>query len=227
MYPYDIEYREEEWLLLSGIQHFAFCPRQWALIHVEGQWAENLLTVEGELMHTRAHDSDKSEKRGDTLILRDLRIFSRRLGITGACDVVEFHEDTQGISLHGREGLWKPFPVEYKRGKPKLHNADELQLCAQAVCLEEMLCCNIDRGALFYGETKRRTEVEFDTNLRNKLLEMATQMHDCYRRGHTPKVKPRKECKACSLMDICIPGLDKSPSVHNWIQNKIQEVRDQ
>ena len=150
-------YAEEDYLQLSGLQHFAFCRRQWALIHVEQQWQENLRTVEGDLFHRRAHDEQLRERRGDTLILRGLSVASPTLGISGKCDVVEFHADPSGISLCGEEGLWVPFPVEYKRGAPKAHQADELQLCAQAMCLEEMLCCTIQAGALFYGETRRRT----------------------------------------------------------------------
>lgn len=128
-------YGEEDFLQLSGIQHFAFCRRQWALIHIEGQWAENLRTVEGDLLHKRAHDETQRERRNNTLILRDLPVFSSALGVSGKCDVVEFHLDSAGVPLRGEEGLWQPYPVEYKRGKPKEHQADELQLCCQAMCL--------------------------------------------------------------------------------------------
>lgn len=133
-------WQEDDFLQLSGLQHFAFCRRQWALIHIENQWQENLRTVEGALLHTRAHDEQQREKRGDTLILRGLPIFSASLGLSGKCDITEFHRDTQGVSLTGEEGLWLPYPVEYKRGSPKNGNEDKLQLCAQAMCLEEMLC---------------------------------------------------------------------------------------
>lgn len=129
---------EEDLLQLSGLQHFAFCRRQWALIQIEQQWQENLRTVEGELFHRRAHDEQQRELRGNTLILPGLPVFSRTLGVSGKCDVVEFHADPGGVPLQGEEGLWLPFPVEYKRGAPKAHDADRLQLCAQAMCLEEM-----------------------------------------------------------------------------------------
>ena len=142
-------YDEEDFLQLSGIQHFRFCRRQWALIHVENQWQENYFTVDGTLMHENAHDGEKRESRGDMLILRGLPVFSRTLGVSGQCDVVEFYRDDSGVALRGSEGLWRPFPVEYKRGKPKANSADELQLCAQAMCLEEMLCCAIPQGALY------------------------------------------------------------------------------
>ena len=154
-------YRQEEFLQLSGLQHFAFCRRQWALIHIENQWADNYLTVDGTLLHEKAHDSGSRETRGDKITARGMYIFSARLGLSGQCDVVEFIRDEAGIELADREGKWTPFPVEYKRGKPNPYCADELQLCAQAMCLEDMLCCDISKGALFYGEPRRRTEVSF------------------------------------------------------------------
>ena len=131
-------YAEEDYLMLSGIQHFAFCKRQWAMIHIEQQWAENYRTTAGEIMHKKAHDESAFEKRGNLLTVRGLRISSRSLGLSGQCDVVEFHQDENGIDLFGYEGKWNIVPVEYKRGTVKENNADELQLCAQAVCLEEM-----------------------------------------------------------------------------------------
>ena len=147
------EYPEEDWLALSGLQHFSFCRRQWALIHIEQQWQENYLTTAGHLEHERAHDYEQSESRGDTLIMRDLRVFSRHLGITGACDVVEFHQSDDGVPLRGRNGLWSAYPIEYKHGQSKTVDADRLQLCAEAMCLEEMLSCEIVEGALFYQRT--------------------------------------------------------------------------
>ena len=214
----------EDFLMLSGLQHFAFCRRQWALIHLEGQWADNLKTVEGDLLHARCHSAEKSESRGDTLILRGLRIFSSKLGLSGTCDVVEFHRDSEGISLQGREGLWKPFPVEYKRGKPKSHRADELQLAAQAMCLEEMLCCSIVEGALFYGESRRRQAVHFDAELRALVEAMTQEMYQYVERGYTPKVRPKSGCAACSLQDICLPKLCKKFSASAWVTKRIQEV---
>jgi len=162
-------YNEEEHLQLSGIQHFAYCPRQWALAYLEMQWNESLRTYEGRLMHDRVHEAANNEKRGDILIVRGMKIYSRTLGISGECDVVEFHLSDTGVSLHGREGFYKVIPIEYKRGKPKEHDADILQLCAQTICIEEMLLCDISQGYLFYGETKRRIEVMLDTELRLKV----------------------------------------------------------
>ena len=218
-----MSYREEDYLQLSGIQHFAFCPRQWALIHLENLWQENLQTAQGQLLHQRCHDAGQDESRGDLLILRDLRISSPSLGLSGACDVVEFHRDPKGVSLQGRDGLWMPYPVEYKRGKPKPHQADELQLCAQAICLEEMLCCSIPEGTLFYGEPRRRQTVTLDESLRQTVKEMAEQMHQYAQRGYTPKVKPKKGCSACSLKDLCLPVLCKNRSAAQWTAQRLEE----
>lgn len=215
---------EEEWLQLSGLQHFSFCRRQWALIHLEQLWAENLRTAQGRLLHEKAHDAGASEKRGDLLILRDLRVFSPSLGVSGACDVVEFRADENGAPLAGRSGLWQPYPVEYKRGAPKQTDADRLQLCGQALCLEEMLCYAIPAGALFYGETRRREEVSFTEELRAAVRAMLGEMHDLARRGYTPKVKPGRHCNACSLKDGCLPALLRKTSARGYIRGRVEEV---
>ena len=203
---------EEDYLPLSGLQHFAFCRRQWALIHLERQWAENLRTVEGDLLHRRAHDEQQTESRGDVLIVRGLRVISHRLRLQGVCDVVEFRRDPAGVSLAGREGTWLPYPVEYKRGRPKANDADELQLCAQAMCLEEMLLCAVPEGSLFYGEPRRRTRVALDAALRERVEALAAEMRALYLRGHTPRAKPGKGCAACSLKELCLPRLAKGQS---------------
>lgn len=217
-----MKYSEEDYLPLSGIQHFAFCRRQWALIHIENQWAENERTVDGIIMHEKAHSGD-AESRGDVVIMRALRVFSATLGVSGECDVVEFNRNADGISLNGHDGLWQPYPVEYKRGKPKEHNADEMQLCAQAMCLEEMLCCTIPCGALFYGEPRRRTEVEFTPELRRAVEDSLNEMHDYYKRGYTPKAKPRKGCSACSLKEICLPKMVQRKSVAAYVERALNE----
>ena len=144
-----MDYKEEDFLQLSGLQHFRFCRRQWALIHIENLWSENLRTVEGELLHQRAHNAAQRESRGNLLITRDMRVFSATLGISGACDVVEFHKSGSGIPLPGKDGTYQPYPVEYKRGSPRSDDANHLQLCAQAMCWEEMLCCDIPVGARY------------------------------------------------------------------------------
>lgn len=201
------KYSEDEYLMLSGIQHFAFCRRQWALIHIEQQWEENYRTVEGNIMHERAHDETLHEKRGDLLITRGMAVSSSNLGISGECDVVEFRRSKDGISLFGQEGTFSVTPIEYKRGAPKIDESDKLQLAAQAMCLEDMLCCEIKTGYLFYGETRRRTKVDIDQELRERTKDMLEEMHDLFRRGHTPKVKHTKACNACSLKNICLPVL--------------------
>lgn len=218
-------YDEAEYLMLSGIQHFAFCRRQWALIHIEQQWMENARTTEGKLMHKRAHDEDCIEKRGDTILVRGLKISSARLGISGQCDVVEFKRNSEGITLNQYDGKWMPFPVEYKRGEPKEGNEDVLQLCAQAVCLEEMLLADIPKGYLFYGETRRRVEVIFSNELRNEVNSICSQMHEYFRRGRTPMVKSGKKCRACSLNEICLPKLSNTIDVHTYISNAIGDVK--
>ncbi|OZG64006.1 CRISPR-associated protein Cas4 [Bifidobacterium eulemuris] len=216
-------YPEDDWLALSGIQHFSFCKRQWALIHIEQLWSENYLTTAGFLEHDRAHDYAASESRGNTLIMRDLRIFSRTLGVTGACDVVEFQRSSDGVPLHGREGLWLPYPIEYKHGKSKINDADRLQLCAEAMCLEEMLACAIPEGALFYRETKRREQVVLNDDLRFKVRELFEQMHDLMKRGWTPVVKTGKSCAACSLKDWCLPELQKTKTAREYIDEYVND----
>lgn len=217
-------FNEEEYLQLSGLQHFSFCRRQWALIHIEQQWAENLRTADGRILHEKAHDGDSREKRGNLIITRDMHIHSPTLGISGSCDVVEFHRGTTGIPLNGQEGLWQPYPVEYKRGSPKITDADRLQLCAQAMCLEEMLCCDIPEGALFYGEIRRREVVDLDEDLRTQVTKLLAEMHDLYRRSHTPKVKPTKGCNACSLRELCLPKLARKRPVADYLRKSMEDT---
>lgn len=217
-----MQYSEDDYQMISGIQHYVFCKRQWALIHIEDQWAENLRTVEGDLLHERAHNEKLSEKRDGKLITRGIRVFSRELGITGVCDVVEFEKDEKGITLYVRKGKYIPIPIEYKRGKPKKDKSDELQLCAQAVCLEGMLVCHIPKGYLFYGETKRRLEIEFNEELRNELSEILNQMHELFKKRYTPKVKTGKHCRACSIKDICLPKLCNAKKVSDYIESRLE-----
>ncbi len=145
------------------------------------------------------------------------------MGISGKCDVVEFHRDPSGITLPKEEGTWQPYPVEYKRGEPKEDDCDRMQLCAQAMCLEEMLCCVIPVGALYYGETRHRVTVTFDEALRTKVREALTEMHMLYDRGHTPKVKPKKGCNACSLKELCLPKLMKTQTTDDYIRERLAE----
>ncbi|WP_367872481.1 CRISPR-associated protein Cas4 [Luteolibacter sp. Populi] len=184
---------EEQLIAISALQHWLYCPRQCALIHVEQAWAENKFTAEGKVMHARAHDGP-DESRPGIRITRGMPVRSLRIGITGQCDVVEFHADGRVVA------------VEYKRGRPKSHRADEVQLCAQALCLEEMLGIAIPAGFLFYGERHRRTEVLFDAELRALVEETSTSIHGLIEEGRTPLAdyEPRR-CDACSLIDLCQP----------------------
>lgn len=218
-----MNYPEESFLQLSGLQHFKFCRRQWALIHIEQQWAENYRTVDGALMHQNAHNAGFRESRGDLFITRGVSVFSAALGVSGQCDVLEYHQSGAGIPLRGKDGLWQPYPVEYKRGSPRQDSGDTLQLCGQAMCLEEMLCCTIPEGALYYGEIRRRVTVPLSEELRNQVRQMLEEMHDLYRRGHTPKVKPGKHCNACSLKELCLPKLMRVRSVAAYLKDAMEE----
>ena len=216
-------YNEEDFLQLSGIQHFAFCRRQWALAYIELQWQENVRTVEGHLLHENAHDAAIKEKRGDLIVVRAMPVHSKELGISGECDVVEFHKAEDGIPISGREGKYTVIPVEYKRGTPKSNDADALQVAAQALCLEEMLCCDIPYGYVYYGEIRRREKIEFTERLRYKVKDLFAEMHKYYSQRYTPKVKWSKSCNACSLKEICLPVLNKKVSVKKYLDGKMQE----
>ncbi|MBQ6164441.1 MAG: CRISPR-associated protein Cas4 [Clostridia bacterium] len=219
-------YNEEDYLQLSGIQHFSFCRRQWALIHIEKQWAENPLTAEGQIVHSRAHDASATELRNGVLTVRALPIHSAVLGVSGECDAVEFIQSEDGISLHGREGLWTVRPVEYKRGRAKVGDCDRLQVAAQAMCLEEMFSCRIDSACLFYYETRRRETIAVGSELREQVEKMLTEMHKLYQDGYTPKVKPSKGCANCSLAETCLPDLMKpgDRSVADYIKEHMESV---
>lgn len=207
-------YTEDDLIQLSALQHYAYCPRQCALIHVEQSWSENLLTAEGRIMHDKA-DSNKYESRGNVRIDYSVPLRSLRLGLIGKADVVEFHK--QGDK-------WIPFPVEYKRGKPKMDDCDKVQLCAQAICLKEMLNVEIREGALFYGQTRRREDVIFDEKLRRETEEAARKVHELIESGITPKAEFSKKCKQCSLFELCMPAtIGKSKSVRNYLLSAMEE----
>lgn len=191
-------YNEEAFLPLSGLQHLLFCKRQCALIHVEQLWEENVFTAQGRVLHENAHNGSDETDAGRR-ITRGLRIVSRRLGLNGTADVVEFK---------GKGKNTRIFPVEYKNGRPKTQNCDEVQLCAQAMCLEEMTGINISEGALFYGRTKRRTNVTFTPALRELTQQTAGAFHELLRHGRTPAAVYTEKCAACSLEKICLPRLN-------------------
>jgi len=209
----DYNYSEEDLLLLSGIQHISFCKRQWALIHIEKQWKENVKTVEGQILHEKVDDPEFTEKRKGIIISRAMPIVSYSLGFYGIADVVEFissENEENSTTLAKRKGFWHINVVEYKRGKAKNTDCDKVQLCAQSICLEEMFNIRINKGDLYYGETRHRLEVNFDENLRKQTFELSKLMHELFEKGITPKAEIQKGCKMCSLVDICMPKMPKS-----------------
>jgi len=219
------DYPPDAWLPLSGIQHFLFCRRQWALIHVERQWQENALTAEGRILHRRVDDPFFTEKRKGVIIARSVPVSSPVLGLSGLCDVVEFTEVAEGVHLPERAGRYLPAPVEYKRGKEKWDACDEAQLCAQAMCLEEMLAVSIPAGYLYYAQTRRRVAVALTKTLRQTVGKAAQEMHAYFDRGYTPVVKPFKGCRSCSLADVCLPGLQqKVMPASQYISNQLARV---
>lgn len=173
-------------------------------------------------MHEKAHDPSAAEKRGDIIISRAMPVHSREMGVSGECDIVEFHRSSEGISITGREGRFDVVPVEYKRGEPKKDDVDILQLTAQALCLEEMLCCRIPVGYLYYGETRRRKKIEFDKDIRHKTKDIFLEMHKYYDRRYTPKAKRTRSCNACSLKDICLPMLGRHESAADYIERNLE-----
>ena len=210
--------------MLSGIQHIAFCERQYAIAYIEMQWSENRLTVEGQHLHERVDDPYSYDSRGPVITLRSVSLLSRKLGLTGIADVVELirSSENEGIELPEREGLWKPRPVEYKRGKPKPDYRDQVQVCAQAMCLEEMYSIQIQNGSLFYGETRHREMVVFSEDLRNRVYELASRMHVLFEKGQTPLPIYKSHCKSCSLMDICLPqSIQRMTDVNTFLTNEL------
>jgi CRISPR-associated exonuclease Cas4 len=212
-------FSEEDLLPLSGLQHILFCERQCALIHIEQLWAENRLTAEGRIMHERVHREDR-ESRGDIRVEYSMALRSLRLGLIAKADVVEFHRNR----CHSHE-QWVPFPVEYKRGKPKKDNTDKVQLCAQAFCLEEMLDIRVNSGALFYGKTRRRKNVLFDNDLRSETEETAKRFHRLFERGKTPKAVYAKRCDSCSMKGLCLPKtVNKAKSIDRYLMDATGEA---
>ena len=211
----DTEEMEDALIPLSALQHYLFCPRQCALIHIEQQWAEDGATAEGRIMHERVDDG-KADRRAGVRTVRGLALRSLALGVSGKADAVEFH---------GNGATSIPFPVEYKRGRPKAHRADEVQLCAQALCLEEMLSISVPEGALFYGMTRRRMLVEFDAELRNLTRQIAAETRAMLASGKTPPPHYFAGCKHCSLADLCQPkAMEKAISIANWLNKQISST---
>lgn len=194
-------YNEDDLLMISALQHLLFCPRQCALIHIEQQWTENRYTAEGKIMHDRVDEVGR-ESRGRIRTAFGLPLRSLRLGLSGRADAVEYHRQGDECAVNP---FWQPFPVEYKRGKPKKNDSDLVQLCAQAMCLEEMLVCSVPEGAIYYGKPRRRMAVIFDHTLRQETTDTARRLHELLESGHTPKARYEKKCDSCSLLPLCMP----------------------
>lgn len=218
-----MSYKPEEHLQIAEIQHFAFCPRQWALAYLEQQWDENVLTIEGHLLHEKAHDETIREKRGKKIIVRGMPVSSSRLGICGICDVVEFVQDEDGIYLPAYDTCYRVVPIEYKRGRPKEGEEDILQLVLQTMCLEDMLATQIQEGYFYYGEIRRREKVSMSAEYRKHVITMLKQMREYEAKKYTPLVKVRKRCKSCSIKNRCLPTLNKKRSAIAYIKRKLSE----
>jgi CRISPR-associated exonuclease Cas4 len=219
-------YIEDQYIQLSALQHYLFCPRQCALAYMENIWSENLFTAQGRIMHEKVH-SGKFEKRIDVIKTRGLWIYSARLGLSGQADLVEFHRSDnpdEGIQPPDYPGRWTVFPVEFKRGKPKTDRSDEVQLCAQALCLEEMLSASVPEGALFYGKNKRRHPVRFDEHLRDLTEKTSQKIHEMFDSELTPAAVYSKKCKSCSLYQICLPKtVGRKGAVARYLNKIIEE----
>ncbi|MBI4767472.1 MAG: CRISPR-associated protein Cas4 [Deltaproteobacteria bacterium] len=209
-----MNYSEDDLIMISALTHFSYCKRRCALIHIEQAWAENIFTVEGNILHERVHEQE-GETRAGVRIERGLPLRSLRLGVIGKADLIEFHKIGKNV--------WQPFPVEYKRGKPKPDHCDEVQLCAQALCLEEMMGMEVPRGALFYGKTRHRHEVSFDPDLRKETEETVKKIRELLSSGETPQPVYEKRCKQCSLVDLCLPKtLGKKRSIDHYLSGALE-----
>ena len=218
-------YDDDDLLPLSALQHLVFCERRAALVYVEGQWEDNVYTAEGRGLHEKAHEPGV-EARPGVRAARGLMLRSLRLGLSGKTDVVEFHETAQdaGVKLDGVEGFWRPYPVEYKRGRRRRERSFEVQLCAQALCIEEMLGAHVPRGALYYGKTRRRLEVDFDSALRSETEAAARRLHKLVQSGRTPAAHRGPKCAKCSLAPVCLPDVSGGRSGARYVKAIFDEA---
>lgn len=217
-------YAEDDMLMLSGIQHFAFCPRQWALIHIEQQWSDNRHTVEGSILHSHVDDPFYRRKMNDVVVLRRVSIASKELGLYGFTDIIELHpsDSDENTILHPQyPGRWLPYPIEYKHGKVKPDERDEVQLAAQVICLEEMYGIRINYAAFYYAETNNREVICITDELRGKTIAYAYQMHNIFATGIVPKAEKKTHCKNCSMVDICLPGISEKASVTTYLKHNL------
>ena len=212
----------EDYLQLAGIQHYAFCPRQWALIHLENLWRENVLTYGGQKLHKNVNRPEFFESRGDVIVSRSVPVRSHRLRLYGIADMVEFiRDDTDGIRLAHRAGRWRPLPVEYKYGQSKLSSCDRVQLCAQAICLEETFGMELHEGHIFYGRPRRREVVLLSHGLRQETIQLSEAMHRCQSSGVTPPPTYGKHCERCSLIEVCVPSLSQRQTVSRYLDRML------
>lgn len=212
----------EEYLQLAGIQHYAFCPRQWALIHLEAHWQENVLTYGGQRLHKNVDKPEFFESRGDVLISRSVPVQSTKLRLYGIADMVEFiRDDVDGIELPRRPGRWRPLPVEYKYGQSKLSSCDRVQLCAQSICLEETFGISLYEGHIFYGRPRRREVVILSAELRQETEQLAKEMHRRLDAGMTPPAQYKKHCERCSLIEVCVPSLPQREAVSEYLEKML------
>jgi CRISPR-associated exonuclease Cas4 len=220
-------FTEDDLLPISALAHLEFCPRRCGLIHVEGIWTENAVTAEGRVLHSRVHEGT-SENIAGVRVVRGLRLHSLELGLYGIADIVEFHPleppETGGIVLPDREGYWRPYPVEYKRGKKKKEISYFVQLCAQALCLEEMLSTRLTAGALYHGKSRKRQEVPFDESLRDRTRKRIVELHEMVASSHVPQAKYGPKCKFCSLLDKCVPKLSPTQSARTYLSHAIDDI---
>jgi CRISPR-associated exonuclease Cas4 len=216
---------EDDLLSISGLQHLTFCERQWALMYMEDEWSENVLTIEGKQLHEFVHGQG-SENRAGVRMVRGLRLRSLEFGLYGVADMVEFHPCDDGAKITGYNGLWKPYPVEYKRGRKRYEHANEMQLCAQAICLEEMFGVRVPAGAVYYGQPRRRGEVEISDSLRAELLSACARMRALYAQKDYPRPNIGAHCRNCSLCEECMPSVisgDRSGDYVNEIFNSLSK----
>ncbi len=205
---------EDDYLMLSGLQHYYFCKRQWALIHIEQAWKENLYTTEGQNLHEKTDNPFIKEKRRDIIISRAVPIASSKLKLSGIIDTIEFYKDLNGITINNKKGKWWPNIVEYKRGKPKKDNRDKVQLMAQAMCLEEELGIKLKTSDLYYFQTNRREVIDLNEELRKEVYDTVKDMHLMYDKKITPSAEFFKNCTLCSLYDLCMPRLTKKKNLY-------------
>jgi|ADurb_Gel_03_Slu_FD_contig_21_4314467_length_1253_multi_6_in_0_out_0_2 CRISPR-associated exonuclease Cas4 len=219
-------YSDEDLLLISGLQHVAFCEKQWALIHMEQEWEENPLTIDGKHLHEFVHEQNR-ESRGTIRTVTSMRLRSLNLGLYGIADMVEFHRDSSGVEIKNIANngeRWIPYPVEYKRGRKRYDLADEIQLCAQALCLEEMLEVRISQGAIYYGQPRRRVVINFSIEIKNEVYRLCSKARRLFEGVCAPQYNTGAHCKNCSLFNVCMPNLTLTDKSAIYVKNALKDI---